>query len=92
MQARGMRNYNLQHPFHDSPLALPWRTDPPETIQKRADITRNHAKATMQAPAEPRYGTPASRLHTPSSNPGLPGPKASSPARASAKNKKRTRP
>ena len=48
-----MRNYHLHHPFEDSLAALPWPTDPPETVRKLADLTRNRAKATMQTPAEP---------------------------------------
>ena len=53
MQAKAMRNYHLHHPFDNSPAALPWPTDPPETVRKLADLTRSHAKATMQTPAEP---------------------------------------
>ena len=53
MQAKTRRNYHLHHPFHDSPAALPWPTDPPETVRKLADIMRSHAKAKMQTPAEP---------------------------------------
>ena len=49
-----MRNYHLHHPFNNSPVALPWPTDPPETVRKLADFTRSHAKATMQTPTEPQ--------------------------------------
>ena len=48
-----MRNYHLDHPFDNSPAALPWPTDPPETMRRLANHTRNHAKAAMQTPAEP---------------------------------------
>ena len=52
-QAKAMRNYHIHHPFDDSPTALPWPTDPPQTVQKLADLTRNRVKATMQTPGEP---------------------------------------
>ena len=52
-QAKAMRNYHLNHPLDNSLAALPWPTDPPETVRKLADVTRSHAKATMQTPAEP---------------------------------------
>ena len=52
--AKAMRNYHLHHPFDDSPAALPWPTDRPETVRKLTDLTRSHAKAAMQTPAEPR--------------------------------------
>ena len=58
MQAKAMRNYHLHHPFDDSPAALPWPTDPPETVRKLADIIRSHAKAKMQTPAEPPLRDP----------------------------------
>ena len=48
-----MSNYQVHHPFDNSPAALPWLTDPPETVRKLADLTSSHAKATMQTPAEP---------------------------------------
>ena len=51
MQAKAIRNYHLHHPFDDSPAALPWPSDPPETVCKLADIMRSHAKAKMQTPA-----------------------------------------
>ena len=57
-QAKAMRNYHLHHPFDDSPAALPWPTDPPETVRKLADIIRSHAKAKMQTPAEPPLRDP----------------------------------
>ena len=57
-QAKAMRNYHLHHPFNDSPAALPWPTDPPETVRKLADIVRSHAKAKMQTPAEPPLRDP----------------------------------
>ena len=58
MQAKAMRNYHLHHPFDDSPAALPWPTDPPETVRKLADIIRSHAKVKMQTPAEPPLRNP----------------------------------
>ena len=57
-EAKAMRNYHLHHPFNNSPAALPWLTDPPETVRKLADLTRSHAKATMQTPAEPPLRDP----------------------------------
>ena len=69
-----MRNYHLNHPFDNSPAALPWPTDPPETVHRLADLTRSHAKATMQTPAEPPLRDPTSRLCTPTSNPTPPQP------------------
>ena len=58
MQAKAMRNYHLHHPFDDSPAALPWPFDPPETVRKLADLMRSHAKAKMQTPAEPPLRDP----------------------------------
>ena len=58
MQAKAKRNYHLHHPFDDSRAALPWPTDPPETVRKLADIIRSHAKAKMQTPAEPPLRDP----------------------------------
>ena len=43
MQAKAMRNYHLHHPFDDSPAALPWPSDPPETVRKLADLMRSEA-------------------------------------------------
>ena len=57
-QAKAMRNYHLHHPFDDSPPALPWPMDPPETVQKLADLTRNRTKATMQTPGKPLLRDP----------------------------------
>ena len=45
MQAKAMRNYHLHHPFDDSPAALPWPSNPPETVRKLADLMCSHAKA-----------------------------------------------
>ena len=56
--AKAMRNYHLHHPFNNSPAALPWQTYPWETVRKLADLTRSHAKATMQTPAEPPLRDP----------------------------------
>ena len=58
MQAEAMRNYHLHHPFDDSPAALPWPSDPPETVRKLADLMRSHAKVNMQTPAEPPLRDP----------------------------------
>ena len=60
-----MRNYHLQHPFDDSLAALTWPTDPPETVRKLADLTRSHAKATMQTPAEPPLRDPGKQATHP---------------------------
>ena len=53
-----MTNYYCHHPFDDSPTAPPSPTDAPETMRKLADLTRNMAKATMQALAEPPLRNP----------------------------------
>ena len=65
MQAKAMRNYHLHHPFDDSQAALPWPTDPPETVRKLADVTHNRAKATMQTPAEPPLRDPGQQATHP---------------------------
>ena len=65
MQAKSMRNYQLHHPFDNSPAALPWPTDPPETVRKLADLTRTHAKATMQTPPEPPLRDPGQQATHP---------------------------
>ena len=65
MQAKAMRNYHLHHPFDDSPAALPWPTDPPETVRKLANLTRNRAKATMQTPAQPPLQDPSEQATHP---------------------------
>ena len=65
MQAKAMRNYHLHHPFDNSRAALPWQTDPPETVHKLADLTRSHAKATMQTPAEPPLRNPGQQARHP---------------------------
>ena len=93
MQAKATRNYHLHHPFDDSPAALPWPTDPPETVRKLADIIRSHAKAKMQTPTEPptEGSGPASNaplLQTPYP----PSPATSSPTQAKETTKGRTRP
>ena len=51
-QAKAMRNYHLHHPFDNSLAALPWPTDPQETVRNLPDLTSSHAKATMQTPTE----------------------------------------
>ena len=74
MQAKAIRNYHLHHPFDDSPATLQWPTDLPETV---ASSPTSHATA-RNGPCKrrrsPRYGTLASRLRTPSSNPTPPQP------------------
>ena len=74
MQAKTMRNYHLHHPFDDSPAALPWPTDPPETVRKLADIIRSHAKAKMQTPAEPPLRDPDQQAKHPFFKPHAPLP------------------
>ena len=93
MQAKTMRNYHLHHPFDDSPAALPWPTDPPETVRKLADIIRSHAKAKMQTPAEPPLRDPDQQATHPLLKPHAPpGPATSSPTQANETTKGRTRP
>ena len=93
MQAKAMRNYHLHHPFDDSPAALPWPTDPLETVRKLADIIRSHAKAKMQTPAEPPLRDPDQQATHPFFKPQPPpSPATSSPPEASETTKGRTRP
>ena len=93
MQANAMRNYHLHHPFDNSPAAVPWSTDPPETVPKLANLTRNCSKATMQTPAEPLLRDPGQQATHPFLQPPAPpSPTTSSPAKASAAEKRRTRP
>ena len=72
MQAKAMGNYHLNHPFDNSPVALPWPTDPPETVRKSADLTRSHAKATMQTPAQPPLRDPGQQATHPFFQPHAP--------------------
>ena len=72
MQAKAMKNYHLHHPFDNSPTALPWPIDPPETVRKLADVTRSHAKATMQTPAEPPLRDPGQQATHPFLRPHAP--------------------
>ena len=72
MHAKAMRNYHLHHPFDNSPAAQPWPTDPPETVRKLADLTRSHAKATMQTPAEPPLRDPGQQATHPFFQPHAP--------------------
>ena len=65
MQAKAMRNYHLHHPFDNSPAALRWPSDPPQTVRKLADIMRSHAKAKMQTPAEPPLRDPGQQATHP---------------------------
>ena len=78
MQAKAMRNSHLHHPFDNSRAALPWPTDPPETMPRLANLTRNHAKAAMQTPAEPPLRDPGQQathpFFQPHANPALPPP------------------
>ena len=69
MQAKAMRAYHLHHPFDDSPLALPWPTDPRTPYGSSPTSRATAQRRPCKRPQSPRYGTPASRLHTPSSNP-----------------------
>ena len=61
-----------RHPFDNSPAALQWPTDPPKTVRKRADLTRSHAKATMQTPAEPPLRDPGQQATHPFFQPHAP--------------------
>ena len=72
MQAKAMRNYNVHHPFDNSLAALPWPTDPPETMRRLADLTCNHAKAAMQTPAEPPLRDPGQQATHPFFRPHAP--------------------
>ena len=72
MQAKAMRNYHLHHPFDDSPAALPWPFDAPETVRKLADLVRSHAKANMQTPAEPPLRDPSQQATHPFFKPHAP--------------------
>ena len=93
MQANAMRKYHLHQPFNDSSPALPWPTDPPETLRKPADITRNRAKATMQTGAELPLRDPGQQAtHPLLPSPRPPRPTTSRLAKASTKEKRHTRP
>ena len=67
-----MRNYHLHHPFDKRPAALPWPTDPPETVRKLAALTRCNAKAAMQTPAEPWLRDPGQQATHPFFKPHAP--------------------
>ena len=71
-QAKAMRNYHLRHPLDNSPVTVPWPTDPPETVRRLADLTRNHAKATMQTLAEPPLRDPGQQPTRPFFQPHTP--------------------
>ena len=60
-----MRNHHPHDPFHDSLSALPWPTDPTETIQKLADLMRDHGKATTQTRAESPLQDPSQQATHP---------------------------
>ena len=93
MQAKAMRNHHLHHPFDDSRAALPWPSDPPETVRKLADLMRSHAKANMQTPAEPPLRNSGQQATHPFFEPHAPpSPATSSPTQASETKKGRTRP
>ena len=72
MQAKAMRNYHLHHPFDDSPAALPWPSDPLQTVHKLADLMRSHAQANMQTPAEPPLRDPGQQATHPLFKPHAP--------------------
>ena len=67
MQAKAKRQYHLHKPFGGSPPAVPWPTDPPETVQKLADLTKYQAKASMPTSAEPPVLDPISTSYPPRS-------------------------
>ena len=93
MQAKAMRNYHLRHPFDDSPAALPWPSDPPETVRKLADLMRSHAKSNMQTPAEPPLRDPGQQaMHPFPKRHAPPTPATSSPTQASGTKEGHTRP
>ena len=72
MQAKAMKNYHFHHPFDTSPAALPWPTDPPEAVRKLADLTRSHAKTTMQTLAQPPLRDPGQQATHPFFQPHAP--------------------
>ena len=72
MQAKAMRNYHIYHPLDDSRAALPWPSDPPETVRKLAHLMRSHAKANMQTPAEPPLRDPGQQATHPFFKPHAP--------------------
>ena len=72
MQDKAMGNYHLHHPIDDSPAALPWPSDHPETVRKLADLMRSHAKANMQTPAEPPLRDPGQQATHPFLKPHAP--------------------
>ena len=93
MQAKAMRNYHLHHPFGDSPAALPWPSDPPETVRKLVDIMRSHAKAKMQTAAEPPLRDPGQQATHPFFKPHAPrAPLPPVPSKRARRKKGRTRP
>ena len=64
-QAKAMTNYHLHHPFDNSLATLLWPTDLPETVVKVDNLTRSHAKGTMQTPAEPPPRNPGQQATHP---------------------------
>ena len=91
MRAKPMRNYHLHHPFENSPAALTWPTDPPETVRELADLKRSHAKATVQTPAEPPLRDPGHQATLPLIQPHTP-PAPPPPVRPKRARRKRGAP
>ena len=58
--------------LRQQPGRMPWPTDPPETVRKLADLTRSHAKAIMQTPAEAPLRDPAQQATQPFFQPHAP--------------------
>ena len=71
-QAKAMRNYNLHHPFDNSPAALPWPANRPKTVPKLVNLTRSYAKATLQTPTQPRLRYPGQQTMHPFFQPHAP--------------------
>ena len=53
-------------------FAMPWPSDPPETVRKLADLMRSQAKANMQTPAEPPLRDPGQQATHPFFKPHAP--------------------
>ena len=93
LQAKATRNYHLHHPLNNSPTALPWPTESPETVRKLVDLTRSQAKATMQTPPEPPLRDLGQQATQPLlQTPRPPSQTTSAPDQASQTEKGRTRP
>ena len=89
-QAKAMRNYHLHNPCKDSPAALPWPTDPPETVRNLANLTGNRGKATIQTPAEPPLRDPGQQARNPFLQPHAPPPPPPPVPRKRARRKRGT--